>query len=98
MNDRAVLNVHALSDSDRRHVAAHDRVEPEAAQLTDPNLAGDRAVMRDKIIFRGAVEEFHVANFILRDFGKKISRAHFVFTVVLTNRFGILSWSHKNLF
>jgi hypothetical protein len=59
MDDRGVLHVDAASDGDFRDIAAHDGVEPEAGELADLNLTGDRCVVGEEEIPRRTGYQIH---------------------------------------
>ena len=46
MNNDAVLNIRPLSDDDRRYIAANRRAKPDAAPITDGDIAVDRRIVR----------------------------------------------------
>lgn len=59
MNDSAVLHVNPPADRDRGHIATHDGVEPEARRFSDAHIAGDRAVVGEKISVLSSREQCH---------------------------------------
>src|SRR5688500_2668547 len=50
VDDHPVLHVRPPADRDRRDVPAHDRVEPERAQLADRDVPGDDRVSSLEVV------------------------------------------------